>query len=70
VQGATAKQGQDIIDALASGEKLVIAIMAKGHFTKSGHFILLRGVTSDGKILVADPISTSRSAQEWDLRIS
>ena len=69
VQGATAKQGQDIIDALASGDKLVIAIMSKGHFTKSGHFILLRGVTSDGKILVADPISTSRSAQEWDLRI-
>jgi len=39
------------------------------HFTKSGHFIVLRGVTSDGKILVADPASVARSNQEWDLSI-
>jgi hypothetical protein len=68
VDYAGAKDGQNIVDALASG-KLVIAIMTKGHFTKGGHFIVLRGVTSDGKILVADPASQSRSEQEWDLPI-
>ncbi len=53
---------------LSSG-KLVIAIMAKGHFTSSGHFIVLRGVTADGKVLVADPASYKRSSQAWDMSI-
>ena len=56
------------MDALSSG-KLVVVIMSKGHFTRGGHFIVLRGVTSEGKILVADPASTSRSQKEWDLSI-
>ena len=47
----------------------MIAIMSKGHFTSSGHFIVLRGVTEDGKILVADPASVKRSNQEWELGI-
>lgn len=59
---------QAMVDALADG-KLVVAIMAKGHFTNSGHFIVLRGVTAEGKILVADPASRKRSEQEWDLSI-
>ncbi len=59
---------QKIINELESG-KLVVALMGKGHFTSSGHFIVLRGVTDDGKILVADPSSYERSNQEWDLEI-
>ena len=59
---------QEIVDALSSG-KLVVVIMNKGHFTRGGHFIVLRGVTSEGKILVADPASYGRSEQEWDLSI-
>ena len=59
---------QDIVDALSSG-KLVVAIMSKGHFTTGGHFIVLRGVTAEGKILVADPASHRRSNQEWDLSL-
>jgi hypothetical protein len=57
-----------MVDALADG-KLVVAIMAKGHFTNSGHFIVLRGVTAEGKILVADPANYTRSQQAWDLAI-
>ena len=53
---------------LASGH-LIIAIMAKGHFTSSGHFIVLRGITENGKVLVADPASYKRSGQEWDISI-
>ena len=59
---------QAVVDALASG-KLIVALMSKGHFTSSGHFMVLRGVTSEGKILVADPASRKRSEQEWDLSI-
>ena len=67
VYGCTAAEPQRILDALAEG-KLVVAIMSQGHFTKSGHFIVLRGV-QDGKILVADPASYNRSGQMWDLSI-
>ena len=67
VEGCSASEGQKIVDALADG-KLVVAIMLKGHFTSSGHFIVLRGV-KDGKILVADPASYDRSGMEWDLSI-
>lgn len=68
VEGCTASEPQRIVDALSSG-KLVVAIMTKGHFTSSGHFIVLRGVTTDGKITVADPASYKRSQQTWDLSI-
>lgn len=33
------------------------------------HLMVLRGVTSEGKILVADPASKKRSEQEWDISI-
>ena len=68
VEGAGEKDRQKIVDALSSG-KLVVGIYSKEHFTKARHFIVLRGVTEDGKILVADPASYSRSQQSWDLSI-
>ena len=67
VQGCGKTEGQRIVDALSQG-KLVVAIMLKGHFTSSGHFIVLRGV-ENGKILVADPANYTRSQQAWDLSI-
>jgi hypothetical protein len=67
VEGCSASEPQRILDALSDG-KLVVAIMSKGHFTSSGHFIVLRGV-KDGQIMVADPASTTRSGKLWDLSI-
>lgn len=67
VEGCTSSEPQRILDALAEG-KLVVALMTKGHFTSSGHFIVLRGV-QDEKILVADPSSYNRSQKTWDLSI-
>lgn len=67
IEGCTAAEPQRIVDALSSG-KLVVAIMTKGHFTSSGHFIVLRGV-QDGQILVADPASYNRSQKLWDMSI-
>ena len=56
---------QSVVNALASGKSLAIALMCPGHFTSGGHFIVLTGVTSDGKVTVADPASTDRSTA-WD----
>lgn len=68
VEGAATHEEQKVIDALSAGQ-LVIAIMGKGHFTSSGHFIVLRGITDEGRILVADPASKTRSEQDWDFNI-
>lgn len=59
---------KQLVQALQGG-KLVIAIMSQGHFTRGGHFIVLRGITSQGKILVADCASYERSQKEWDINI-
>ena len=50
---------------LLSGN-ILVALMGPGHFTDSGHFIILRGVTDDLKILVADPNSLDNSLLPWD----
>ncbi|AIQ13827.1 C39 family peptidase [Paenibacillus durus] len=68
VEGATTREQQKIIDALSRGS-LVVVIMGKGHFTSSGHFMVLRGVSEDGKVLVADPASRKRSEQAWEFSI-
>lgn len=55
-----------VIHYLSTGH-LLVALMGPGHFTNGGHFILLRGTTLDGGVLVADPASPDRSLTLWDL---
>ncbi len=62
------KSAKKVVNALSNG-RLVIAIMGKGHFTNNGHYIVLRGISEDGLIMVADPASRTRSEQLWDLSI-
>ena len=57
-----------VYDALLSGN-MIVALVGPGHFTSSGHFIVLRGVTLTGEILVADPVSVDRSLMAWDPQI-
>lgn len=53
-----------VIEALSRGYP-VIAIMGRGHFTSSGHFIVLRGLDKNGNILVNDPYSYSKTKKAW-----
>ena len=62
------QDADDLLQQLASG-KIMVALMSKGHFTQKGHFILLRGATLDGQVLVADPNSPERSLMAWDPQI-
>lgn len=55
-----------IKSALKSG-KYVVALMGKGTFTNSGHFIVFYGITDDNQVLVADPMSEERSNKKWEL---
>lgn len=59
---------EKITEALSNG-KLIIALMGQGHFTASGHFIVLKGITEEGKIIVADSKSEERSEKLWDFDI-
>ena len=56
---------EQLCQQLATGH-LFVALMGKGHFTNGGHFIVLRGVTLGGKVLVADPNSRARSLAGWE----
>ncbi len=60
--------GEDpaLVEALRQG-KPVIAHMGAGKFTESGHYILLRGMTFDGKVVVNDPNSEENTWQTHDL---
>ncbi len=49
-----------------NSNSVIVALMGSGHFTKSGHFIVLHGSTLDGRILVADPNSRENSLTIWD----
>lgn len=76
VEGTSKAFGLDCVlskqcDAKALAEHLngggmAVALMAPGHFTDSGHFIVIHGVAPDGKLLVADTASRERSLSPWD----
>lgn len=65
VQSCGEISAEDLYQRLASGQMLV-ALMGPGHFTSGGHFIVLRGATLTGQVLVADPNSRERSLALWD----
>lgn len=56
----------DVINALKKG-KLVVTRVKSGIFATNNHFFILRGITDDGKILVANSISYEDSVKEWSL---
>lgn len=53
-------------DILQNGSPIICS-MVPGDFTKEGHFIVLAGLSEDGRVLVRDPNSQERSAQTWEL---
>ena len=64
----TSRDADDVLDALSQG-KLRVALLGAGQFTSGGHFILLRGITPDGEVLVADPNSLENSLTLWDAQV-
>ena len=57
-----------IISTLKKGHPIIVT-MGPGHFTKEGHYIVLTGVTDDGKIKVNDSDSKKRSSETWDVDV-
>lgn len=54
-----------VVSALKAG-KLVLTIVGPGDFTVGRHFLLIRGITEDGKLLLGDSGKYENSLQPWD----
>lgn len=61
-----ASDKEALYDALRDENKLVLATMGPGDFTLGAHFMLFRGITDEGKILISDSYSFEHSVKEWD----
>lgn len=59
----------NIIKKKLKANNPIIAIMGRGDFTTSGHYIVLVGLDDDEKVIVRDPNSISRTNQVWDISI-
>ncbi|MCY6354886.1 C39 family peptidase [Clostridium sp. ZS2-4] len=60
---------ESVILSTLKNEEPIVAIMGPGNFTTSGHFIVLTGITEDGKIIVNDCDSKINSKKTWDIDI-
>lgn len=54
-----------VVSALKSG-KLLLTVVGYGDFTRGRHFLLIRGITDDGKLLLADSGKYENCLTEWD----
>lgn len=45
----------------------IICVVGPGDFTTTGHFIVLCGLDSDGRVIVHDPNSEERSRRTWEI---
>lgn len=57
-----------IISELKNGH-ILVALVGPGHFTISGHFIILSDYWSGDKVSVADPASLENTQTPWDVQI-
>lgn len=57
-----------ISEVLEQG-KLIVFLMGPGHFTESGHFIVIHGIKADGTVIISDPFSKKNTEKSWELDI-
>ena len=61
-----AKNWHVVMESLEMGKVVILLVDEKSIFTDSQHFIVLTGITRDGKILVND--SNALNYERWDLK--
>ena len=57
-----------ILSTLEDGNPIIVTV-GPGTFTSTGHFLVLTGLTSDGKIKINDPNSKLNSSKTWDVEV-
>jgi hypothetical protein len=61
-----AKNWHYVYEALQKGKVAIVLVAAPSAFTTNQHFLVLNGITKDGKVLVIDP--NRDNYLKWDLR--
>lgn len=59
---------KNITRVLKEGHPIIVSAKP-GIFTTTGHIMVLRGITKDGKILLSDPDSIANSEKPWDVNV-
>ena len=59
---------EDVISELRSGH-ILVALMGPGHFSDSGHFIIIYNYWSGSQVSVADPASLERTQTPWEAQL-
>lgn len=67
VESAWIPNNIDAVRLALSEDIPVVAHVGPGTFTRSGHYILLRGLTEDGEVIVNDPASEERTVETYPL---
>ena len=62
-----AKNWHYVYEALQKGKVAIILVAAPTSFTSNQHFLVLNGITKDGKVMVIDP--NRDNYLKWDLKI-
>lgn len=57
----------DALTAALEDGKVIIDNVAPGDFTTTGHYLVISGLTDDGKLIINDPNSSVNSEQAWDI---
>lgn len=67
VKGYSININKDNIIQELKNEHPIIASMGPGDFTAEGHFIVLKGIDKNNKIIINDPNSRIRSKKHWEI---
>lgn len=59
---------EGVISELKNGH-ILVALMGPGHFTDSGHFIIISDYWSGTQVRVADPAHLDVTEQAWDIQL-
>lgn len=57
-----------ILSTLKEGYPIIVTV-GPGTFTSTGHFLVLTGLTDDGKVTINDPNSKINSSKSWDVDV-
>lgn len=57
------------VSSLLSSGHVLVALMGRGTFTQSGHFIIITQIADNNMVSIADPNSMEHSEMQWDLNL-
>jgi hypothetical protein len=59
--------GQRIADAIQNGHPVIAHMGAAGSAFPHGHFLVLKGITADGRVIINDPGSKANTGVTWSM---